>query len=93
MHVSALSTELGALGIDFPDKPAGPAQYDPLARALATASRSATPSAAIALEHGLVADLPGGAAGARGPEGGHHAGHAAGLAMLSTSSCCAPTMG
>jgi hypothetical protein len=55
MHVSALSTELAALGIDFPDKPAGPAQYDPLARALAAASGAAVLPAAIALEHGLVA--------------------------------------
>jgi hypothetical protein len=55
MHVSALSTELGALGIDFPDKPSGPARYDPLARALATAAGHGAPAAAIALEHGLVA--------------------------------------
>jgi hypothetical protein len=55
MHVSALSTELGALGIDFPDKPSGPRQYDPLARALAAASGGAVLPAAIVLEHGLVA--------------------------------------
>lgn len=55
MHVSALSTQLAALGIDFPPKPSRPAQYDPLARALATASGSAALPAAIALERGLVA--------------------------------------
>jgi hypothetical protein len=55
MHVSALSTELAALGIDFPAKPSGPAQYDALARALASASGEAVLPAAIALEHGLVA--------------------------------------
>jgi hypothetical protein len=55
MHVSALSTELAALGIPFPAKPAGPAQYDPLARALAVASGDAVLPAAIAMEHGLVA--------------------------------------
>jgi hypothetical protein len=55
MHVSSLSTELAALGIDFPAKPSGPAQYDPLARALAAASGDAVLTAAIALEHGLVA--------------------------------------
>lgn len=54
-HVSALSTELGALGVPFPAKPAGPAQYDPLSRALAAASGGAVLPAAIALEHGLVA--------------------------------------
>jgi hypothetical protein len=55
LHVSALSTQLGALGIPFPAKPAGPAQYDPLARALAGASGGAVLPAAIALEHDLVA--------------------------------------
>jgi hypothetical protein len=54
MHVSALSTELGALGVPFPAKPSGPAQYDPLARALAAASGDAVLPAAIAMEHGLV---------------------------------------
>jgi hypothetical protein len=55
MHVSALSTELGALGVPFPAKPAGPAQFDPLARALAAASGDAVLPAAMAMEHSLVA--------------------------------------
>jgi hypothetical protein len=55
MHVSVLSTSLGAMGIDFPPHPRSPADLDPAARALATASRAAAPAAAIALEHRLVA--------------------------------------
>jgi hypothetical protein len=55
LHVSALSTELAALGVPFPAKPSGPAQYDPLARALAAASGAGVAPAAIALERDLVA--------------------------------------
>jgi hypothetical protein len=55
MHVSALSTELGALGVEFPAKPTGPAQYDPLARALLGASGDRVLPEAIGLEHDLVA--------------------------------------
>jgi hypothetical protein len=55
LHVSALSTELAALGEPFPDKPSGPARFDPAARALATASGDAVLPAAIAMEHALVA--------------------------------------
>jgi hypothetical protein len=55
MHVSVLSTSLGAMGIDFPRHPRGPADLDPAARALATAARADAPTAAIALERRLVA--------------------------------------
>jgi hypothetical protein len=55
MHVSVLSTSLGAMGIDFPRHPRGPADLDPAALALATASRADAPTAAIALERRLVA--------------------------------------
>jgi hypothetical protein len=55
MHVSALSTSLGALGIDFPPHPGSPADLDPAARAVAIASPDAALPAAIALEQGLVA--------------------------------------
>jgi hypothetical protein len=55
MHVSVLSTSLGALGVDFPPHPGGTADLDPVARALATASRADAPAAAIALERRLVA--------------------------------------
>jgi hypothetical protein len=55
MHVSALSTSLAAVGIDFPPHPRSPRDLDPAARALATAPRGAALPAAIALEQGLVA--------------------------------------
>jgi hypothetical protein len=55
LHVTVLSTSLGALGVDFPPHPRGPADLDPAARALATASRDSAAAAAIALERRLVA--------------------------------------
>jgi len=55
MHVSVLSTSLGAMGIDFPPHPRGVADLDPAARALATASRDNAAAAAVALERRLVA--------------------------------------
>ena len=54
MHVSVLSTSLGAMGIDFPPHPRSVAGLDPAARALAIASRADAPAAAIALERRLV---------------------------------------
>ena len=55
MHVSVLSTSLGAMGIDFPPHPRGTADLDPVARTLATAPRADAAAAAIAMERRLVA--------------------------------------